>query len=135
MGGRAATAGEALVFGGGQHLGQPGVGGRRGPQDAVDGPDPLTCLALLVAACVLGYGRGGTGFWLSAGAVVLVVAVIVLTVTRLDALNRLADSWDPDLLPADWARARAEWWNLHLVRTAMAVAGFLLLLLAPALHE
>ncbi|TKK91761.1 DUF1772 domain-containing protein [Herbidospora galbida] len=95
----------------------------------------LSCLALLVATCVMAYSRGGPGFWLSAGAVVLVVAVIVLTVTRLDALNRLADSWNPDLLPADWARARAEWWNLHFARTAMATAGFFLLLLAPALQD
>ncbi|GIH26425.1 hypothetical protein Aph01nite_47350 [Acrocarpospora phusangensis] len=88
----------------------------------------LTCLALLLVTCVMSYSRGGPLLWLSVLASALVVATIVLTLAKLDPLNRLADSWNPDQLPDGWADARTQWWNLHLARTAMATAAFLVLL-------
>jgi hypothetical protein len=55
----------------------------------------LTCLALLVATCVLSYQRGWLVLGLSVVSLCAVLAVIVLTVSQLEPLNRIADVWDP----------------------------------------
>lgn len=91
-------------------------------------PFLLGCLALLVTACVLSYREGRVVFGLAVAAAVLLVATIVLTLVLLDPVNRLADGWDPDALPGDWADARARWQSVHLARTVLAVAAFVSLL-------
>ncbi|MEV4184083.1 DUF1772 domain-containing protein [Streptosporangium canum] len=90
----------------------------------------LTCLALLLVTCATSYRRGRPVFWLTVTATLLLIAVIVLTLTTLDPLNRLADSWNADRPPADWTDIRRHWWTLHTIRTAMAVLAFLALLIA-----
>ncbi|GAA0440947.1 hypothetical protein Acor_12070 [Acrocarpospora corrugata] len=95
----------------------------------------LTCLALLLATCVLSYRRGWLVFGLSVAALLLIAATIVLTVTQLEPLNLLANSWNADQLPADWTDARESWWTLHAVRTVMAVTAFAGLLVAQAVDQ
>lgn len=90
----------------------------------------LTCLALLLLTCATSYQHGQPVFWLTVAATLLLTATIVLTLTTLDPLNRLADSWNPDRPPADWTDIRRHWWTLHMIRTAMAVLAFLALLIA-----
>ncbi|GAA4557551.1 DUF1772 domain-containing protein [Planotetraspora kaengkrachanensis] len=92
----------------------------------------LTCLALLLATCAMSFPRGRLVFWLTIVALLLLVATIVLTLTRLDPLNQLANSWDADQPPTDWADVRLRWWALHGVRTAMATLAFFALLIAQA---
>ncbi|MFI6180110.1 anthrone oxygenase family protein [Nonomuraea sp. NPDC051191] len=62
-------------------------------------------------------------------ALILVILTVVLTLAGLEPLNRMADAWDPDLLPADWQEIRGRWQNLHLVRTGLALAAFACLLI------
>ncbi|GAA4585895.1 hypothetical protein GCM10023194_30060 [Planotetraspora phitsanulokensis] len=90
----------------------------------------VTCLALLLTTCVVSYQRGWLVFWLGIAALLLLAATIVLTLTKLDPLNQLANSWNADEPPADWADVRLQWWTLHAVRTAMATLAFLALLVA-----
>ncbi|GAA1281092.1 hypothetical protein Psi02_66520 [Planotetraspora silvatica] len=90
----------------------------------------LTCLALLVTTAVVSYQRGWLVFWLTIAASLLLVATIVLTLTKLDPLNQLANSWNVDELPADWSDVRLRWWTLHTARTAMATLAFFALLVA-----
>lgn len=92
----------------------------------------LGALALLVATSALSYRRGAPVFGLSIAATVLVVAVVVLTVTQLEPLNRLADTWTADQPPADWADLRRRWWKLHTVRTVLALLAFAALLVASS---
>jgi uncharacterized membrane protein len=84
----------------------------------------LTSVLALVIATALSWQRDRLVFVLSAGALVLVVLTIVLTVTTMEPLNRLADSWDPDHLPHTWPEVRHRWAALHLVRTLLAVVAF-----------
>jgi uncharacterized membrane protein len=90
----------------------------------------LTAVALLVVTCVLSFPRGTLSFGLSLAATVLIVGAIALTVTQMEPLNTLADSWNPDAVPADWSEVRDRWWTLHLIRTALAVTAFASLLIA-----
>ncbi len=98
-------------------------------------PFLLTCLVLLLAAGVLSYGRGRLVLGITVGVLLLVVSTVVLTVTQLEPLNRLADTWDADLLPADWTTARDRWITLHAVRTVIAVVAFAALLAAQAVDR
>lgn len=54
----------------------------------------------------------------------LVVATVLLTVTQLEPLNAIANSWDPDRLPGDWAATLETWLWWHRVRVVLAVAAF-----------
>jgi uncharacterized membrane protein len=92
----------------------------------------LTCLALLIATCVLSYRRGWLVFGLSLASLGLMAIVLVLTISQFEPLNQLANSWDPDQLPPDWASARDRWLALHNWRTALAIAAFAALLCAMA---
>jgi uncharacterized membrane protein len=95
----------------------------------------LSALALLVVTSVLSYRRGPLAFGLSVTGALLVIAVIVLTVTQLDPLNKLADTWTAEQQPSDWADVRRQWWNLHIVRTVLAMLAFAALLLAQAADQ
>jgi hypothetical protein len=82
-------------------------------------PMLLTCLALMVATCALSYRHGR----------------LVFTVTQMEPLNRLADTWDPTQLPADWAEVRQRWLTLHTARTVIAVLAFIAFLAANTLDR
>ncbi|MFI6992357.1 anthrone oxygenase family protein [Nonomuraea wenchangensis] len=84
----------------------------------------LAGIAALVVAAALSWRRGWFAFGLTAAALVLVILTVALTLTGLEPLNRLADAWDPDLLPVDWEEIRRRWLSLHVVRTALALAAF-----------
>jgi hypothetical protein len=66
-------------------------------------------------------------------ALLLVVLSIVVTVTQMEPLNSIADSWNPDALPADWADNRDQGLTWHLIRTVLTVAAFVSLLASQAL--
>lgn len=95
-------------------------------------PFLLTAVAVLVAVSVLSWGRGWLVFGVSLAALVLVILTVVLTLKGMEPLNRIADAWDPDHLPADWHESRRRWLDLHLVRTALALAAFVCLIVAQA---
>ncbi|GIF94912.1 anthrone oxygenase family protein [Catellatospora citrea] len=95
----------------------------------------LGALVLLLVTSALSYRRGALVLGLGVAATVLVVAVIVLTVTQLEPLNRLADTWTADRQPADWADIRRQWWSLHIVRTVLAVMAFAALLVASSVDR
>ena len=95
----------------------------------------LTSVLALIIATTLSWHRDRLVFVLSAGALVLVVLTIVLTVAAMDPLNRLADSWDPDHLPHPWTEVRHRWAALHLVRTLLAVVAFACLTLTQVIDR
>ncbi|MGW2158353.1 anthrone oxygenase family protein [Nonomuraea sp. NPDC001699] len=97
-------------------------------------------IAALIVVTALSWRRGWFAFGAGAVALILVILTVVLTPAGLviltvvltpaglGPLNRRADAWDPDLLPADWQEIRGRWQNLHLVRTGLALAAFVCLL-------
>jgi len=97
----------------------------------------LTTLAFLVLTCILSFldRRGQRIFILSVVALLLTIATIVLTVTQLEPLNRLANSWTVENLPTEWVDVRARWWTLHIIRTILAVLAFAALLIAQAIDN
>lgn len=90
----------------------------------------LTTLALLGLTCLLSFPHGPLVFSLSVAALLLTIATIVLTVTRIEPLNQRANTWTAEHLPSDWGAVRDRWWTLHTVRTILAMGAFAALLLA-----
>ena len=93
----------------------------------------LTCLALLFVASALSLRRGWRIQTLTVLAAALVVLTVALTLIQMEPLNRVADSWNPDALPADWAATRDLWASWHLARTMLAVLAFGCLLASQTL--
>ncbi|GAB3138021.1 hypothetical protein GCM10027290_04870 [Micromonospora sonneratiae] len=98
-------------------------------------PLVLTCLALLVLTCVLSYRRGWLVFGLGVSATLLVAATVVFTLTQLEPINQVADTWPVDQPPGDWAELRDRWWRLHTVRTVLVTAAFAVILMAQAVDR
>ena len=90
----------------------------------------LAAVAAMAVASFLSWRRGWLVPGASSAALILVILTIVLTLAGLEPLNRIADAWDPDQLPADWQESRQRWLHLHLVRTALALAAFACLIIA-----
>ena len=59
----------------------------------------------------------------------LLVGLLVTVVVHFP-INDQIMTWQPDAPPADWRDLRARWLTAHAVRTWVAVAGFVLLVLA-----
>ena len=59
----------------------------------------------------------------------LLVGLLVAVVVHFP-INDVIMTWQPDAPPADWQDLRARWLTSHAVRTWVAVAGFVLLVLA-----
>jgi len=95
----------------------------------------LTSVLALVVTTVLTWHHGRSVLLLGAGALLLVVFTIVITVVAMEPLNRIADSWDPDGLPTGWQQVRERWSSLHLVRTVSAVLAFACLTVSQAIDR
>ncbi|MEU4572698.1 anthrone oxygenase family protein [Nonomuraea sp. ATR24] len=95
----------------------------------------LTGIAATLVTSALSWPRGWLTLGLSSAALLLVILTVALTLTGLEPLNRVVDTWNPDKLPADWHEIRQRWLNLHLVRTVLAVAAFACLLTAQAIDR
>ncbi|SEG97786.1 protein of unknown function [Nonomuraea solani] len=95
----------------------------------------LAAIVTLVAVSVLSWRRGWLVFGFSLVALILVVLTVALTLAGMEPLNRIADTWNPDHLPADWEESRQRWFNLHLVRTVLALAAFACLITAQGLDR
>ena len=94
---------------------------------------PVPALAALgvVAAAIdaaLLWPRGASlPLALTAVAVLLNVAAMVLTVRGHFPLNDAIIAWSPATVPATWGAVRARWALIHALRTATSVASFVAL--------
>lgn len=95
----------------------------------------MASLVLLVATSALSVRRGRAVLVLSVAATVLLVGSIVVTLTQMEPLNRLADAWNPDSLPADWTDTKDLWAQWQFVRTALVVAALGCLLASQTLPD
>ena len=90
---------------------------------------PLIVLGALVALATAAMTSSGLSRGLFAGAGALTLAIL-LTTTRLIALNRRINTWDGASPPPEMPATRALWLRWHVVRTAAAFAVFALTAIA-----
>jgi len=92
---------------------------------------PIGGLALVatLAALVACWRNSRTRRLLLAAVGCLLVGLLVTVVVHFP-INEQIMTWQPDAPPADWQDLRARWLAAHAVRTWVAVAGFVLVVLA-----
>ncbi|MDQ3987912.1 MAG: DUF1772 domain-containing protein [Actinomycetota bacterium] len=68
--------------------------------------------------------------WLILTAVACLMIGLIVTVVVHFPINAEIATWRPAAPPADWQQLRGRWLTAHAVRTALAVVGFTLLVIA-----
>ncbi len=81
------------------------------------------CIVLTLAHSYVTRSNRSVMYVLLAAAGLFVISGVV---TRFgnQPINAIVMGWQPSTPPAFWSNLRDRWWQLHLVRTVTAVAGF-----------
>ncbi|MCY1137463.1 DUF1772 domain-containing protein [Actinoplanes sp. Pm04-4] len=90
----------------------------------------ISSLVLVAIWAVAGWGDGGTGLVITAGA--LLIVSVVMSVLLLVPINNRAKTWTPETRPADWKQQMSRWDRFHYLRVAVIIAAFALLVTALA---
>ena len=91
--------------------------------------------AILGGLAILYYARGNRmAVWLIVTAIAVLAAGLVITLTVHFPINAQVRTWNPAAPPADWAELLGRWRTANTIRTALAIAGFALLLAEAAIH-
>ncbi|SCE93754.1 DUF1772 domain-containing protein [Micromonospora mirobrigensis] len=87
-------------------------------------------LALVTVWAVAGWRHPGNTLVVVSGGLLLLS--VVMSVLLLVPINNRGKTWTPDNRPADWKQQMRRWDRLHLVRIAVIIAAFTLLVTALA---
>jgi hypothetical protein len=90
--------------------------------------EPLAIVAAALLAFVLRDWRPSMLIAIAGTACLAIAFVVSLLVTS--RINARVSQWKPDALPADWQRSRTSLELAHVLRLALHLAGFALLVLA-----
>lgn len=94
-----------------------------------------TLLPAVGAVCIVLTGflalrsRGSPRVMLFAAVALLLVAAAITRFAN-QPINAVVITWSPQAPPAEWAQLRDQWWQWHIGRTAAAIGGLALNLLA-----
>ena len=88
----------------------------------------IASVVSIIPVAILGGSRATRG--LAIAALVLWIGVIVVTLVFNAPVNADAATWDPASPPLDWEDKRDQWHFGQAVRTPLAMASFLCLVLA-----
>jgi uncharacterized membrane protein len=86
---------------------------------------PATLIVLLWL-CVDTF-RVRPSFYFFAGALVLMIVTLIITVGVEVPIDNLIKTWTPETIPSDWTDLRATWDRYHALRTLTSVLSFVLL--------
>ncbi|MFE5976034.1 anthrone oxygenase family protein [Streptomyces sp. NPDC055893] len=92
---------------------------------------PVWYIGSLVLAAVwaaAGWGQGGAGLVVTAGA--LLIVSVIMSILLLVPINNRGKTWTPENRPADWKDQMKRWDRYHYVRVAVIIAAFTLLVAA-----
>jgi hypothetical protein len=86
---------------------------------------------LIVVVVSVGFALG-TGWprWIGAIAMMLIIADIVMTISRQVPLNQEVQSWSETTIPAHWRSVRDQWAAQHRLRLALCTLAYCALLVA-----
>ena len=92
------------------------------------------CILFAAVLAVLSKGNALSRNLLLAAIVLLIVAALI---TRFgnQPINAVVITWSAQALPANWVELRDHWWQLHVARTAAAMAALGLSILAVLMRR
>ena len=84
---------------------------------------PVALLSALVTLALLWRaGRGSAFWWLLAGFLLMVAALVITLAVEVPIDNQI-ETWTAATLPADWRSIRARWELFHTIRTFLSIAA------------
>ena len=90
---------------------------------------PGTMLSI-IPVMLFSYRQQPTVFYLSAGALLLfLIALLVTVVVEVPIVQQIV-TWTPSTLPANWQQIRDRWMRFHIVRVVAGMASLIFLLIA-----
>jgi uncharacterized membrane protein len=84
---------------------------------------PLALLSALVTLALLWPGGRGAGFWWMAAGLLLMVAALVITLSVEVPIDNQIQDWTAATLPADWRSIQSRWELFHTIRTFISIAA------------
>lgn len=87
----------------------------------------LTTVLMLILAYLVRQRR--RDLWLTLAGAACLLLIGALTAQVFFPLNAQIRAWSPQAPPADWSTVRDRWNQLHLLRVALGIGGFIFLLL------
>ena len=88
-----------------------------------------SCIALILVLAAASRDSHLARYVLVAAALLMLVAALVTRFAN-QPINAVVMTWSPQAPPVDWVRLRDEWWDWHIVRTAAAIAAYVLVVAA-----
>jgi uncharacterized membrane protein len=83
---------------------------------------PLALLSALVTLVLLWRDRTAAFWWLAAGFVLMVAALVITLAVEVPIDNQIQD-WTAATLPADWRSIQSRWELFHTIRTFASIAA------------
>ena len=83
---------------------------------------PLALLSALVTLVLLWPDRTAAFWWLAAGFVLLLAALVITLAVEVPIDNRI-ETWTAATLPGDWRSIQSRWELWHTVRTFASIAA------------
>jgi uncharacterized membrane protein len=84
---------------------------------------PLALLSALVTLALLWPGGRGPAFWWLAAGFLLMVAALVITLAVEVPIDNQIETWTAATLPGDWRSIQARWELWHTIRTFASIAA------------
>jgi uncharacterized membrane protein len=84
---------------------------------------PLSLLSALVSLALLWRGGRRTAFWWMAAGFLLMVAALVMTLAVEVPIDNRIQDWTAATLPADWRSIQSRWELFHTLRTFASIAA------------
>ena len=83
---------------------------------------PLALLSALVALALLWRWRGTAFWWLLAGFLLMVAALVITLAVEVPIDNQI-ETWTAATLPGDWRSIQTRWELFHTIRTVLSIAA------------
>lgn len=83
---------------------------------------PLALLSALVTGALLWRGRGAAFWWLLAGFILMVAALVITLAVEVPIDNQI-QAWTAATLPGDWRQIQSRWELFHAIRTFASIAA------------
>src|SRR6266545_7024324 len=84
---------------------------------------PLALLSALITLALLWRGARTAAFWwLLAGFLLMVAALVITLVVEVPIDNKI-EAWTVATLPGDWRSIQSRWESFHTIRTFLSIAA------------
>ena len=83
---------------------------------------PLALLSALITLALLWPNRTAAFWWLAAGFVLMVAALVVTLAVEVPIDNRI-ETWTATTLPGDWRSIQTRWELFHTIRTFLSIGA------------